>query len=42
MQGTLRQGLVDVRYLQKISMVKNIDNAPLLGALKAIENNKLN
>jgi len=42
MQETLSRGLRDVKCLKKISMVKSIDNAPLLGALKAIEKTKLN
>lgn len=39
MEEALRQGLVDVECLRKISVVKSIDNAPLLGALSAIGNN---
>ena len=41
MKETLYQGLLDVECLEKISMVKSIDNAPLLGALRAIEKNKI-
>lgn len=41
MELILRQGLMDVECLRKISVVKSIDNAPLLGALRAIGNNNL-
>jgi len=36
MEEALKQGLKDVESLRKISMVKNIDSAALLGALRAI------
>ena len=36
MEKALKQGLKDVESLRKISMVKNIDSAALLGALRAI------
>jgi len=41
MQKTLSQGLIDIECLEKISAVKSIDNAPLLGALRAIDRNNL-
>lgn len=39
MEESLTQGLIDVECLKKISMVKSIENAPLLGALRAIDKN---
>lgn len=41
MEEPLRHGLKDVECLLKISAVKSIDKAPLLGALRAIGSNSL-
>ncbi len=41
LEETLRQGLIDVECLRKISVVKSIDLAPLIGAFGAIGNDNL-